>query len=159
MFDNNTPVTLKIIPGHVGWNVFDVEIGDKNNKLNQDIQDVKLLIHSTDQNLELPQIDLIKTESQNEDLYSSVSLLPMPGHWNVRVGTFVDGKFLTKTFEFTTINNEHMDNMTHMAGMTDMIEHKYGYANDKTFESILRFGTILICGSATAVLVYEWRKK
>lgn len=165
-FDNGMPVTLRVTPGSVGLNVFDVVITNQSGGPVQDIKNVRLLLHMTKQDLELPQMNLEPVQSQeggsNGSLYSTVGAISTSGEWSARVAALVEGKFLTKTFEFSLSSSaESMNNMQGMNGMKEMNNmnnHVYGSNNNKTFEDTLRIAAVFMGVAAAGILVYEGYK-
>jgi copper transport protein len=90
----DTELRVEIIPVRVGLNVVDVRFLENDTLVEAD-EDVNLLLRHPETNTELPQTTLNNGDSGR---YSSVVAFPTDGHWEIRVSTWIDGRFVADRF-------------------------------------------------------------
>lgn len=139
-------LTVRVVPGHVGPNVFDVQITENGTPVEPD-EPVTLILRNPEQDVQLPETDL---EQIDESTHSTVEPIPAEGTWEVRVTTWVDGAYVSERY---TMNIS----ASHSGHATSNGQGEYG-AGESSFGTGLQYGAVGIAAVGVVALGYELRQ-
>lgn len=88
---DNVTVTLRVVPGQVGPNVFDVQFTQDGEPVSAD-EPVTILLRHPERDTSLPQMELNQTDPGQ---YSTVAVIPRNGTWELRVNTWSNGTYIS----------------------------------------------------------------
>lgn len=115
VFESDTDtvtVTLRVVPGQVGPNVFDVRLTQDNEQVSAD-EPVTILLQNSKRDTSLPQLELNQTE---QGLYSTVGTIPQNGTWEIRANTWINGTYVSDSYTINVsepTSNSQMDHSQH----------------------------------------------
>jgi copper transport protein len=141
----DTELRVEIVPVRVGLNVVDVRFLENGTLVEAD-EDVNLLLRHPETNTELPQTTLNKSDG---DRYSSVVAFPTDGHWEIRVSTWLNGRFVADRFSVNIAPASSAD----ATGHNNHIEQS-GTGGER-LPQLLRFGSLGIAVVVTLMVAYE----
>lgn len=88
-------LTVRVVPGHVGPNVFDLRIVQNGTPVETD-DPVTLILRNPERDVQLPEVEL---DPIDEGTYSTVEPIPSEGRWEVRVTTWANDTYVSERFE------------------------------------------------------------
>lgn len=141
-----TDLTVRVVPGHVGPNVFDIQITENGTPVDTD-EPVTLILRNPDRDVTLPEIEL---EQSNESTYSTVEPIPSAGTWEVRVTTWIDETYVSERYTINVTASDAGQDMSQMQAEAR--------ATDSGFGRILQYGAIGIAVGGVVAMGYELRK-
>lgn len=137
---DNVTVTLRVVPGQVGPNVFDVQLTQNGERVSAD-EPVTILLQSPERDTSLPQMELNQTE---QGLYSTVGTIPQNGTWELRVNTWING---------TYVSDRHTIDASASNDRVDHAQHQQNPQGD--FTRFLRLGALGVAIVGTVAVGYE----
>ncbi|MFC7193341.1 copper resistance D family protein [Halocatena marina] len=141
---NNVTATLRVVPGQVGPNVFDIQLTQDGERVSAD-EPVTILLQQSEQDTSLPQMELNRT---GHGMYSTVGMIPRNGTWELRVNTWING---------TYVSDHHTINVSSTNSSTDQMDHTQHQQQPtgSDFTRFLRFGALGVAIAGTVAVGYE----
>lgn len=154
-------LTLRVVPGHVGPNVFDVTIADDGAAVETD-EPVTLILRNADRGVRLPEVELDRIDS---GIHSTVEPIPSAGTWEVRVTTWIDGTYVSERYTMNVssaaADHEAADHESQDPGdgeSQDTGDDGIERAADTRLETVLRIGAVGFAIVGVSALGYEVRR-
>lgn len=145
VFESDTDsvtVTLRVVPGQVGPNVFDVQLSQNGERVSAD-ESVTILLQHPERDTSLPQMELNQTE---QGMYSTVGTIPQNGTWELRVNTWINGTYVSDRHTIDASKSTSNDR-------TDHTQHQQNPQGD--FTLFLRLGALGVAIAGTVAVGYE----
>lgn len=139
-------VELRVTPGEVGPNVFDVQFVRDGEPVDPDeIERATLLLRNDRDDVTLPQADL---EYVGNHTYSTVESFSTAINWDIRIAARIDGEYVSTWVRLLVAPQGQADHIHH--GQT----HEQ-VAGDTELAGSLQLGAILVGLAGLVALIYE----